>query len=431
MHNSTSGHHGVDRTYDKLTQLHEPWLYMREHIRRFIKKCPCCQKMSVLRVPIVTHPYTNSSYAPFERVQVDTVGPLPKDEYGNEYILVCRDTCTRAIGLYATPDTTARHAARMLLQFVGHFGCPSQLQSDNGSQFVNNLIEDFIRLLGCENIHTLAYSKEENAIVERANKEVLRHLRNIIFDRRVLPIWSDVLPLVQRIMMNTKIEHLGVTPAQIIFGNAIDLDRGIFLPHLPKDEEGREIVLSEWAAKMLKAQAVILQLVEKQQRHKDLQHGLANFVFNPTEFPINSYVLASYPDGAMGRRPPTKVHPKLKGPFRVINRQKDEYTVQNLVTNKFEKFHKTSLRVFEFDPDLVNPRDVAMRDNDEYIIETILQHRGDPKKLRSLTFLVKWLGYPDSANSWEPWSNLRLTEQLHLYLRANGLQRLVPRNLEA
>jgi hypothetical protein len=92
VHNSTSGLHGVNRTYDTLTQLHEPWLYMREHIRRFIKKCPCCQKMSVLRVPIVTHPYTNSSYAPFERVQVDTVGPLPKDEYGNEYILVCRDT---------------------------------------------------------------------------------------------------------------------------------------------------------------------------------------------------------------------------------------------------------------------------------------------------------------------------------------------------
>ena len=95
----------------------------------------------------------------------------------------------------------------------------------------------------------------------------------------------------QRIMMNTKIEHIGVTPAQIIFGNAIDLDRGIFLPHLPKDEEEREMVLSEWAAKMLKAQAVLLELVEKQQRHKDLQHGLANYVFNPTEFPINSYVL--------------------------------------------------------------------------------------------------------------------------------------------
>jgi hypothetical protein len=182
---------------------------------------------------------------------------------------------------------------------------------------------------------------------------------------------------------------------------------------------------------MLKTQAIILELVDKQQRHKDLKHGLTNFVFNPTEFPINSYVLASYPDGAMGRRPPTKFHPKLKGPFRVVNRQRDEYTVQNLVTNKFGKYHKTSLRMFEFDPDLVNPWDVAIRDNDEYIIETILQHRGDPKKLRSLVFLVKWLGYPDSANSWEPWSNLRLTEQLHLYLRANGLQRLIPRNIEA
>jgi hypothetical protein len=32
---------------------------------------------------------------------------------------------------------------------------------------------------------TMAYSKEENAIVERSNKEVMRHLRAIIFDKIV------------------------------------------------------------------------------------------------------------------------------------------------------------------------------------------------------------------------------------------------------
>ena len=430
FHNGNIGHFGVERTYNKIAAHHEPWQYMREHVRRFIKRCPCCQKMSVLKVPILTHPFTNSTYTPFERIQVDTVGPLPKDEYNNEYIIVCRDTFTRAIGLYAAPDTSAKHAARMLLQFIGNLGCPSQIQSDNGSQFVNGLIDEFIKLLGCENLHTLAYSKEENAIVERANKEVLRHLRNLIFDKRIIPIWSDVLPLVQRIIMNEPIEHLGVSPAQLLYGNAIDLDRGIFLPHLPRDEEGREIVLSEWSAKMLKSQAILLQLAEKRQRHHDLKHALANHVFVPTTFPINSYVLAEYPDGAMGKRPPTKFHPKLKGPFRVVNHNGSEYTVQNLVTNAYEKYHSKALRPFVYDDELVNPRDVAMRDNDEYVIEAILAHDGDPKQLRTLKFLVKWLGYPDSENTWEPWKTLRLTQQLHLYLRANGLQRLIPKNLE-
>ena len=36
-----------------------------------------------------------------------------------------------------------------------------------------------------EHIQNVPYSKEENAIVERSNKEIMRHLRNIIFDDRV------------------------------------------------------------------------------------------------------------------------------------------------------------------------------------------------------------------------------------------------------
>ena len=64
---------------------------------------------------------------------------------------------------------------------------------------------------------------------------------------------------------------------------------------------------------MLKSQAILLQLAEKQQRHKDLRHGLTNYEFQRTDFPINSYVLATYPDGAMGKRPTNKVSSETQG----------------------------------------------------------------------------------------------------------------------
>jgi hypothetical protein len=65
-------------------------------------------------------------------------------------------------------------------------------------------------------------------------------------------------------------------------------------------------------------------------------------------------------------------------------------------------------------------------DLQEFTIETILNHRGDKKKRSTLEFEVKWLGYPDSYNSWEPWSNLRGTDALHLYLRTHGMASLIP-----
>jgi hypothetical protein len=60
-------------------------------------------------------------------------------------------------------------------------------------------------------------------------------------------------------------------------------------------------------------------------------------------------------------------------------------------------------------------------------IETILNHRGNKEALSSLQFQVKWLGYDNTHNSWEPWKNLRGTKQLHDYLIQNKLHGLIPK----
>jgi transposase InsO family protein len=207
--------------------------------------------MSQVKIPIHTHRFTKATYAPFERLNIDSMGPYPKDEYGNEYVLVIRDTFTRPIGLYATPDTSARHAAREIMQFCGWFGCPSEILTDGGPQFNNDTMTELCRLIGVEYNQTLRYSKEQNAMVERANKEVLRHLRNMLYDKRILTTWSDCLPLIQRIIMNEPIAHLGVSPAQLVFGNMINLDRGIILQRIYDDNPKRKS-LSEWTDRRLR-----------------------------------------------------------------------------------------------------------------------------------------------------------------------------------
>jgi hypothetical protein len=41
----------------------------------------------------------------------------------------------------------------------------------------------------------------------------------MLFDNRILNRWSDVLPLVQRIMMAEPNDVIGVSPAQLLFAN--------------------------------------------------------------------------------------------------------------------------------------------------------------------------------------------------------------------
>jgi len=95
VHNSTVGHHGVERTLAKLQQVGETWVQMRLHVKKFIKSCPLCQKLSHIKPALHTHPFTTSSFNPMEVLNMDTIGPMTSDENGMTYILVIIDCFTR------------------------------------------------------------------------------------------------------------------------------------------------------------------------------------------------------------------------------------------------------------------------------------------------------------------------------------------------
>jgi hypothetical protein len=83
----------------------------------------------------------------------------------------------------------------------------------------------------------LAYSSQENAIVERINKEINRHLRTLTFHKNTVENYQLGLPFVQRIINSSHNKRTQIPPFQILFGNSVDLERGILTPFkeiLPK-----------------------------------------------------------------------------------------------------------------------------------------------------------------------------------------------------
>ena len=76
LHNCTVGHFGVDKTLSKITEINpktgipraEPWPHMREHVKRFIKRCPICQKLSSAKVLVQTELFTNATSEPMEHL---------------------------------------------------------------------------------------------------------------------------------------------------------------------------------------------------------------------------------------------------------------------------------------------------------------------------------------------------------------------------
>jgi hypothetical protein len=421
IHNSRVGHVGFEKCLKRLRVKGLTWPGQRRHLKRFLRHCPLCQKLSAIKPLIKTHPFTTATYEPWDVINIDTIGPLKKDEYGNCYILNIIDCFSRWVELYAIPDTTAAECAKVLIQHCGRFGVPDKIRSDRGSQFVNETIAELTQCLGSEQELSTSYSHEENAIVERSNKEVMRHLRAIIFDDRVFNKWStDQLPLVQRILNAEENINLGVSPAEILFGGVVNLNRQLLsTPSSFKGSHSSQRV-SDHMAFLMKRQELLLKVARETQRAQD-NHRMSEYDPGFTEYPVNSYVLYEHPEG-----PLHKLKTKNRGPYRVINIVGSEYTVVDLLNGKEFSTHISNLRPFNYDSHKTDPKDVAMHDAEEFEVESILSHRGDKTRRSTMEFLVRWTGYGPEEDKWLPYENVRDTEQLIRYLTANRMKSLIP-----
>jgi cleavage and polyadenylation specificity factor subunit 1 len=433
-----NGHGGVEVTIDRLHKLldaepalrPEGWTTMRKDVTTFIRKCPCCQKMALLKQQIATRPFTTASYGLHDQVSIDTIGPLPKSADGNKYILTIIDTFSRWVELVPIKDTGSETAAKAILQYIGRYGAPSSFLTDNGSQFVNKTVKDLLALVEIEHCTIHPYSHEENGIVERANKEVMRHLRDIIYDARVESDWSTYVPLVQRIMNSQVHSKTGLAPMELVWGKTLDLNRGILTQRHNSTEN-----LSEWIKKQIHSQTVAIQVASEKQYASDMYqiqkvNRERNFEINEPEFPIGSYVLIGYEE-----HEPSKLHPRLKGPMRVIAVTKRDnlpsiYTCQDLVSNKPYDFHVKLVRPFHYDAESVNPETVATADDNAFMVEDIRDHRflNNDRKRSSLQFLVKWIGYEECT--WEPYHNTFKLVQAHNYMLMNNLNSYIPKQFK-
>ena len=433
-----NGHGGVEVTIDRLHKLldanpalrPESWTTMRKDVTTFIRKCPCCQKMALLKQHIATRPFTTASYGLHDQVAIDTIGPLPKSADGNKYILTIIDTFSRWVELIPIKDTGGETAAKAILQYIGRYGPPSSFLTDNGTQFVNTTVRELLALVEIEHCTIHPYSHEENGIVERANKEVMRHLRDIIFDARVESDWSTYVPLVQRIINSQVHSKTGLAPMELVWGKTLDLNRGILNQRDNSTEN-----LSAWINKQIHSQKVAIQVASEKQFASDMYqiqkvNREKNFGINEPEFPIGSYVLIGYEE-----HEPSKLHPRLKGPMRVVAVTKRDnlpsiYTCQDLVTNKPYDYHVKLVRPFHYDAESINPETVAMADDNSFMVEEIRDHRflNNDRKRSSLQFLVKWVGYEECT--WEPYHSTFKLVQTHNYMQQNNLNSYIPRQFK-
>jgi hypothetical protein len=126
-------------------------------------------------------------------------------------------------------------------------------------------------------------------------------------------------------------------------------------------------------------------------------------------------------------KPPTKLMPIRKGPMKVVERNKDAYSVLDIVSRRIHEVHISRLFPFFYDDTRVDPETIALRDSEEFVVESIIDDTIDTEIPKTQwQFRIRWKGYDESEDTWGSWNSLKHVEALHQYLRANGFNQYIP-----
>ena len=240
------------------------------------------------------------------------------------------------------------------------------------------------------------------------------------------------LPLIQRVLNTTVHSSIGTSPSKIIFGNAIDLDRRIL--HEPFAPDATERAYSEYVMNLLNVQAEIIAKAQATQEAVTQQHiarQLRERIQAP-EIKQDDYVLWEYPESGLARDSrPDRLTPHYRGPYRVIKTTPRNVQIQNLVTEEIHELITPHLKIFKFDPTIINPESVALHAQQEFLPAPILKIDGERNSRTrryyrtNLIVLVHWAGYSSRYDSWEPYKELKPTDAFKTFCNHNNLRYLL------
>ncbi|VDI11022.1 Hypothetical predicted protein [Mytilus galloprovincialis] len=180
-----AGHLGNKKTRDRIMQ-HFFWPGIFNDIAEYCRSCPDCQigtsKGRVPRAPLISIPPMDE---PFQRIAIDFVGPLPMTD----------DKKTVIVGI------------------------PRELLTDQGSNFMSELMVEVCRLLKISKLRTSPYHAMCNGLCEKFNGVLKKMLK--AYARQTPKTWDAYIPYLLFAYREVPNESTGFSPFELLYGRHI------------------------------------------------------------------------------------------------------------------------------------------------------------------------------------------------------------------
>ncbi|CAF2086643.1 unnamed protein product [Rotaria magnacalcarata] len=219
------GHSGRDKTWAEIKTRYAG--IPQQTISIFINMCDVCQTRRSFPKATSGKPIISVGF--LTRLQVDLIDMRSMKHDGFNFIMHAKDHFTKFSWLFALPSKEAHHVALHLRNLFYTFGPPKILQSDNGKEFVANIILDLkLNWLDLIIINGRPRHPQSQGLVERANAVVQKMLGKWLETNKSLD-WPQGLGSVMLAMNNCISQSTKKTPYEMVFGQSVRNDHDFWL----------------------------------------------------------------------------------------------------------------------------------------------------------------------------------------------------------
>ena len=322
------------------------WPGYEKDILHLVEKCEPCQRRNQ-PAPTPQAPLgTITSTYPFQKISWDIMGPLPVTEKGSKYILVITDLFSKWVEAFPLSSTNSVTLAEILTDMViCRYGVPEVIHSDQGANFVSEVIQTLCLNLGITRTQTTAYHPQGNGQVERFNRTLESMLSKVASENQ--RNWDENLQKVLFAYRTAVHDSTGYTPFLVMFGRSPNLPVDVMLGRYREDSGSSVPKYVQRTRALMKAAFSDVHKRIKKSHYK--QKGVADQRCVVYEFQVGDRVWLYVPAVRTGQT--KKLASLWRGPYTVIDKLNAvNYRIQLMGGNKTLVVHHNRLKLCKSNP---------------------------------------------------------------------------------
>jgi hypothetical protein len=415
-HDAPAGGHLSDKkTLNSLSRAFY-WPKMFDSVRDYIRTCDACQRNK----PLNAAPAGLARPLPipdelWHTVAMDLITQLPRSTSGHTALAVFTCKLSKMVHFVATHVTvTAPAFARLFCNSVARLhGWPRAIVSDRDSKFTSAFWQALCREWGTTLALSTAYHPQTDGQSERNNRTLEEMLRSYVNTQH--SDWDKHLAMLEFAYNNSVNASTGFSPFFLNYGYNPIVPASLANPYASTAAGPASALMRDLASSLAAARANLERAQAAQARATDRHRREVHYAVGDKVL-LSTANLRFRQEGQAN-----KLLPPWVGPFRVsevIN--PNAYRLE--LPERWNRLHPvvnvSRLRPYRANdpatfPDRPEhnrpPPDFDFGDGTAaFHVEAIVGKRTvQSGRARITEYQVKWRGYPDSDNTWEPASNLK------------------------